>query len=91
MVFVFVAMKIEADSTLQPVDTPFGTPSPKAKQDAGAKLSGYTHTRRPVGGLCRPLPSPGEIYGNIRHDDVNCNCCAPSQMAIYDRMRKKSL
>ncbi|KTF95339.1 hypothetical protein cypCar_00035913 [Cyprinus carpio] len=39
---------------------PPSTPS-KTKQDSGAggKTPGYPHSRRPAGGMSRPLPSPG--------------------------------
>ncbi|XP_041933652.1 histone-lysine N-methyltransferase 2A isoform X3 [Alosa sapidissima] len=60
------AMETKAAATSQPVEIPIGTQSPKAKLDAGSK-SGYSHLRRPVGGLCRPLPSPGNASSKSHH------------------------
>ncbi|XP_031442575.1 histone-lysine N-methyltransferase 2B isoform X3 [Clupea harengus] len=61
------AMVTEVDTTPQHVEIPTGTQSPKAKHDAGSKTSGFTHSRRPVGGLSRPLPSPGNAGSKSHH------------------------
>ncbi|KAJ8268353.1 hypothetical protein COCON_G00135250 [Conger conger] len=43
------------------LETPPSTPSRTSKQDTGAvpKVPSYSQARRPAGGICRPLPSPG--------------------------------
>ncbi|XP_050993055.1 LOW QUALITY PROTEIN: histone-lysine N-methyltransferase 2A [Labeo rohita] len=47
---------------------PPSTPS-KTKQDSGAggKTPGYPHSRRPAGGMSRPLPSPGNAVSTSHH------------------------
>ncbi|KAK2887520.1 hypothetical protein Q8A67_015748 [Cirrhinus molitorella] len=47
---------------------PPSTPS-KTKQDSGAggKTPGYPHSRRPTGGMSRPLPSPGNAVSTSHH------------------------
>uniref|UniRef100_A0A8C1I7A0 [histone H3]-lysine(4) N-methyltransferase n=1 Tax=Cyprinus carpio TaxID=7962 RepID=A0A8C1I7A0_CYPCA len=42
---------------------------PKTKQDlgAGGKTPGYPHSRRPAGGMSRPLPSPGNAVSTSHH------------------------
>uniref|UniRef100_A0A671S9P9 [histone H3]-lysine(4) N-methyltransferase n=1 Tax=Sinocyclocheilus anshuiensis TaxID=1608454 RepID=A0A671S9P9_9TELE len=47
---------------------PPSTPS-KTKQDSGAggKTPGYSHSRRPAGGMSRPLPSPGNAVSTSHH------------------------
>ncbi|KAJ8273198.1 hypothetical protein GJAV_G00098840 [Gymnothorax javanicus] len=44
-----------------PLEAPPGTESPTSRPDVGAvpKVPTYTQARRPAGGICRPLPSPG--------------------------------
>ncbi|XP_067267313.1 histone-lysine N-methyltransferase 2B isoform X3 [Chanodichthys erythropterus] len=44
------------------------TPS-KTKQDSGVagKTPGYLHSRRPAGGMSRPLPSPGNAVSTSHH------------------------
>lgn len=46
-----------------PVEEAF-VPGPPLKSDHGArpKIPSYPQTRRPAGGMSRPLPSPGKIY-----------------------------
>ncbi|TRY65107.1 hypothetical protein DNTS_009664 [Danionella cerebrum] len=46
-------------------ELPANTP-PKAKQDSGNK-AGYPHSRRPAGGMSRPLPSPGNAISSSHH------------------------
>ncbi|XP_051527689.1 histone-lysine N-methyltransferase 2B-like isoform X2 [Myxocyprinus asiaticus] len=49
-------------------EPPPSTPS-KTKQDlgAGGKTPGYPHSRRPAGGMSRPLPSPGNVVSTSHH------------------------
>ncbi|XP_052440072.1 histone-lysine N-methyltransferase 2B isoform X3 [Carassius gibelio] len=56
------------DSESLSPEMPPSTPS-KTKQDlgAGGKTPGYTHSRRPTGGLSRPLPSPGNAVSTSHH------------------------
>ncbi|XP_035285794.1 histone-lysine N-methyltransferase 2A-like isoform X1 [Anguilla anguilla] len=44
-----------------PPEAPPSTPSSSSKADTGAvaKVPSYPQARRPAGGICRPLPSPG--------------------------------
>uniref|UniRef100_A0A671PZJ3 [histone H3]-lysine(4) N-methyltransferase n=1 Tax=Sinocyclocheilus anshuiensis TaxID=1608454 RepID=A0A671PZJ3_9TELE len=48
---------------------PPSTPSKQVKQDSGAggKAPGYPHSRRPAGGMSRPLPSPGNAVSTSHH------------------------
>lgn len=51
-----------------PAEEPF-VPGPPLKSDHNArpKIPSYPQTRRPAGGMSRPLPSPGDIcYCNLR-------------------------
>ncbi|XP_026145607.1 histone-lysine N-methyltransferase 2A-like isoform X2 [Carassius auratus] len=56
------------DSESLSPEMPPSTPS-KTKQDlgAGGKTPGYPHSRRPTGGLSRPLPSPGNAVSTSHH------------------------
>ncbi|XP_068071342.1 histone-lysine N-methyltransferase 2B isoform X4 [Danio rerio] len=47
---------------------PLSTPS-KTKQDSGSggRTPGYPHSRRPAGGMSRPLPSPGNALSTSHH------------------------
>ncbi|XP_041091096.1 histone-lysine N-methyltransferase 2B-like [Polyodon spathula] len=52
-----------------PVETPSSLLAPVSKPESGAriKISGYSQTRRPAGGLYRPLPSPGSAQSKSHH------------------------
>ncbi|XP_058867119.1 histone-lysine N-methyltransferase 2B-like isoform X1 [Acipenser ruthenus] len=52
-----------------PVETPSSPLAPVSKPESGAriKISGYSQTRRPAGGLYRPLPSPGSAQSKSHH------------------------
>ncbi|XP_065143963.1 histone-lysine N-methyltransferase 2B [Paramisgurnus dabryanus] len=43
------------------------TTPPKTKQDSVSKTPGYPHSRRPAGGMFRPLPSPGNAVSTSHH------------------------
>ncbi|KAM4601201.1 histone-lysine N-methyltransferase 2B [Polymixia lowei] len=61
----------EADVTESqpPADVMFHNPAPLPKPEHGAKpkIPSYPQTRRPAGGMSRPLPSPGVIQSKPHH------------------------
>ncbi|XP_071756196.2 histone-lysine N-methyltransferase 2B isoform X1 [Centroberyx gerrardi] len=52
-----------------PTEVTFNHPGPPPKPDHGAKpkIPSYPQTRRPAGGMSRPLPSPGVIQSKPHH------------------------
>lgn len=54
-------------------EEPF-VPGPPLKSDHSArpKIPSYPLTRRPAGGMSRPLPSPGRIYTFVSMYAENC-------------------
>ncbi|KAL0962577.1 hypothetical protein UPYG_G00341980 [Umbra pygmaea] len=67
--------------------SPSTTPSPP-KQEPGAKMPGYSKTRRPAGGTSRPLPSPGSAMSKSHHiltlRDLE-NTCRPRRLSSRSR------
>ncbi|XP_063041492.1 histone-lysine N-methyltransferase 2B isoform X2 [Engraulis encrasicolus] len=61
------AMGTDVGKVLQPMENSTDILSPQAKHNAGSKTPRVSHTRRPVGGLSRPLPSPGNGGSKSHH------------------------
>uniref|UniRef100_W5M8W3 [histone H3]-lysine(4) N-methyltransferase n=1 Tax=Lepisosteus oculatus TaxID=7918 RepID=W5M8W3_LEPOC len=59
----------EAGACPPPAEAPASAPTPLSKPEPGArpKAPSYPQTRRPAGGLSRPLPSPGSALSKSHH------------------------
>lgn len=56
------AKRANSTEAQTPIEETFVPGHPhKSDQNARPKIQSYSQTRRPAGGLSRPLPSPGKI------------------------------